>query len=459
MPPKSRSRTVPPATEEIPAPTDTAPGNFPSTETTGRFLVLLREDAGKNAIKALREAADLPENKLAMARDFKEGEIDSTTLGGADGLVFEALGVAVVDAPPTAVRSLQAAAADEGQPEILAVEAERVVYAFEADLDSRRDYLRGFHRGVEVAIAEALGRGTPAGLAAAEEAVAQDTNFTWGLMATRVNSSSFSGNGIRVAVLDTGLDVSHPDFNGRAPITASFIQGQSVQDGNGHGTHCVGTSCGSLRPNTGLPRYGVAHRAQILAGKVLSNAGSGSDSGILAGIQWALQNQAHVISMSLGARVRDPNLPFSQIFETVGQRALTAGTLVIAAAGNDSRRPAAPWAVSHPANCPSFLAVAAVDRDLRVASFSNAGLNPNGGKVDIAGPGVDVDSSWPQPRLRNTISGTSMATPHVAGIAALIAEARPSARGALLWQALVSATRPLSAQSRDVGAGLAQAPQ
>ena len=133
--------------------------------------------------------------------------------------------------------------------------------------------------------------------------------------------------------------------------------------------------------------------------------------------------------MSLGARVR-VDTPPSVIFEQVGQRALRAGTLIVAAAGNDSNRPFAIDPVSHPANCASIMAVAALDQQLQVARFSNAGLNPQGGQVDLAGPGVAVHSAWPRPDLHNRISGTSMATPHVAGIAALLAEANPAARAA-----------------------------
>jgi subtilisin len=191
-------------------------------------------------------------------------------------------------------------------------------------------------------------------------------------------------------------------------------------------------------------------------GKVLSNAGSGSDSSILAGIEWAVNNKCAIVSMSLGGPVA-AGQGYSQIFERVAKRALAAGTLVIAAAGNDSHRPATIAPVGHPANCPSIMAVGALDSQLKVGYFSSGGINPQGGQVDIAGPGVQIRSSWPRPTLYNTISGTSMATPHVAGIAGLYAEANPQSRGLSLWTLLVQRARRLSLPSRDVGSGLVQA--
>jgi subtilisin len=127
--------------------------------------------------------------------------------------------------------------------------------------------------------------------------------------------------------------------------------------------------------------------------------------------------------------------------------------------GNESQRPGFIAPVGRPANCPSIMAVAAVDNRLGVAPFSCGGINPEGGGVDIAGPGVNVYSSWPMPTRYRSISGTSMATPHVSGIAALWLEARGSnttAQG--VWQLLVSNARRLPLPARDVGTGLVQAP-
>jgi subtilisin family serine protease len=331
------------------------------------------------------------------------------------------------------------------------------------------EYIHGYRDAVNQLAGKILGESgsSVAGEAGIEPMeVFNEGQFTWGLQATKAAQSSFTGRGVRVAVLDTGMDLQHPDFLGRIVQSQSFVPGQAVQDGHGHGTHCIGTSCGSRGPRSPnqLPRYGVAYEAEIYAGKVLSNAGSGSDGGILNGINWAVLNRCAVVSMSLGAKVASPNQPFSVIFEQAAQRALLAGTLIIAAAGNDSNRPSLVWAVSHPANCPSIMAVGAIDAQLgtnlprKVASFSNGGLNPQGGQVDIAGPGRAIRSSWLRPQLYNTISGTSMATPHVAGIAALFAQAFPTQRGRALAALLLSRALRLPLPSSDVGAGMVQAP-
>ena len=377
---------------------------MPRFGATGRSLVLFAQDAADAGVQAVNDAID--------AMPSVE--------------VFALLGVAVVDAPPDRIASAQATEA------VLAIEPERFVGLF--DLSS--DYLRGYR--------DAVDHLTEIGVTQPEPE--PDEGSTWGLQAVRVPESARSGAGVRVAVLDTGFDLTHPDFAGREPVTRSFIDGEAVQDGNGHGTHCIGTALGPLAPEDG-PRYGIAHEGEIFAGKVLSNAGSGSDTQILAGIEWAVEQGCAVVSMSLGAPVA-PGQAYSQVFERAARRAQDAGTLIVAAAGNESNRPASIKPVGHPANCPSILAVAALDPNLRVASFSNRGLNPDGGQVDVAGPGVDVYSSWPMPTRYRTISGTSMATPHAAGVAAQLAEANPEARGAALGRLLVATARRLDVSLR-----------
>jgi subtilisin len=370
--------------------------------TTGRSLVLFDDGAAEAGIEAVQAATGL--ELVAQA-------------------LFALLGVAVVDAPPD--RLAQAGTSNA----ILAVEAERVVYALDVMPGPIRD---------------------------AEPAAVDEAEATWGLQATKVIDSSRTGRGIRVAVLDTGIDQQHPDFAGRTITTRSFVEGEEVQDEHGHGTHCIGTALGPRSPEI-KPRYGIAHEAEIFAGKVLSTAGSGGDAGILAGIEWAIENGCAVVSMSLGAPTQ-PGQAHSEVFERVARRAQDAGTLIVAAAGNESDRPDVVNPVAHPANCPSIMAVAAVDSDGAIAPFSNRGINPDGGEVDIAAPGVAVYSSWPLPTRYRTISGTSMATPHVAGIAALYAEQDATARGAALSRLLTDGAQRTPLPPEDAGAGLVQAP-
>lgn len=435
--------------------------------TTGRYLVLMHRDGAKQGLKALAEVGGL---SIASSSDFEDGASNSETLGGADALFLENLGVAVVDAPPEQMNSVRAMG--EGQDSsILAVEAERIVHtmmipsavaqpegsAFSSHLGVfgpavPLDYLSGYRDAVNFLVDRMLGTQSEEELCAEAMSEAQTT---WGLQITGVTSSKFSGRGVRVAVLDTGMDLTHPDFAGRTIVSQSFVSGQAVQDGSGHGTHCIGTACGP-RSSGQPPRYGIAFNCEIYAGKVLSNQGSGGDGGILSGIDWAVNQKCQIVSMSLGSPVA-PGGAFSQVYEHTARRAVASGTIIIAAAGNESSRPGFIAPVGHPANCPSILAVAAIDAKMRVAAFSCGGINNHGGHVDIAAPGVQVRSAWPQPTLYNTISGTSMATPHVAGIAALHAEASGT-RGATLAQILMQSAKRLSLPSRDAGVGLVQAP-
>lgn len=463
---KSTARTSTPQ-PSAPQPSLGSTPAEPPGEFTGRYLVLLREDDLSSGLQALKSRAGLSE--VCNSADFSDGEVEMAQASDAEIFVLDKLKVAVVNADPTQVQGLNAAVADDSA--ILAVEPERFMYALQrVELQTGGtpplQYLRGYRDAVNH-LYDALAVESPelaeAGIAASFADTAQ---FTWGLQATKASQSRFTGRGVRIAVLDTGMELSHPDFAGRAITSLSFIAGEQVQDGNGHGTHCIGTALGAKSPMTGVRRYGCASMGEIFAGKVLSNGGSGADNGILAGINWAITNQCRVISMSLGAAVR-PGETFSPIYEAVAQRALQSkpGTLIIAAAGNSSRLPNGqrrepPNPVGRPANCPSILAVGALDSTLKVAPFSDGGINPNGGGVDIAGPGVSVFSSFPINRgSHGTISGTSMATPHVAGIAAMWLEAAGMNTNAhALWQMLTGNALRLPISSRDVGAGLVQAP-
>lgn len=417
-------------------------------ETTGRFIVVFAEGTAAPA-SILRDTAGMPD--VVTSRELREEEASEDTAQTTD-TVFDELGMAVVSADPEQLGALQTSAEAHGN--VLSVSPE-LVHHVRAD-----DYVRGYVDGVGD-LGRRLGAsgGGPVPAPGAQPAespqVFRDTtDLTWGIQACRADVSTWSGQGIAVAVLDTGFDAGHPDFGGRSVTMRSFVPGESAQDGHGHGTHCIGTACGPKTPATG-PRYGVAYAAEIHVGKVLSNGGSGTDGGILAGIDWAVQSGCAVISMSLGADVPREHPPYT----VAGRRSLDKGCLIVAAAGNNAMRTQLDFGfVGAPANSPYVLAVGALNQQLDMAYFSARTLrDARGGQVDVAGPGYQIYSSWPMPTRYRAISGTSMATPHISGLAALWAEAT-GYRGRELWSILTQESRRLLAPSLDVGSGMVLAP-
>jgi subtilisin family serine protease len=418
------------------------------TEYTGRYVILLDPSNQESGLNALRSSADVA--SVERVRGGEPGNVAELLERPDVSVLFEELGAAVVEVRPEQRHALVTMA--EAESSIIAAEPERVVYAspITTPQQAPTEFFPAYRSDEDV-----VARHTRAEMAAAQGPAWDEQRWTWGLQAIRANLSSLTGRDVKIAVLDTGVDTDHPDLAGRIEATASFVPGEAVEDGNGHGTHCIGTAAGPVNPQQG-PRYGVACDARILAGKVLSNAGSGTDGQILAGMAWAVARGARVISMSLGGPVRPGEL-FPQTYEKLAQRVLERGTVIVAAAGNDSRRPPSVQPVSRPANCPSILAVAALDRAITTSFFSNGGINGQGGEINIAAPGRDVRSAAPGGGYQ-VLSGTSMATPHVAGVIALLAQANPNASAADLMAVLKSGAFPLTQPVRDVGAGLLQAP-
>ncbi|MEU8652516.1 S8 family serine peptidase [Streptomyces sp. NPDC048737] len=418
------------------------------TEYTGRYVVLLDLGNQQSGLSALRSAADIaPVERVSGAETTNIAEL----LENPDVSVhFEELGAAVVEVRADQRHALVTTA--EADPSIIAAEPERMVYAsvITAPQQAPAEFFPAYRSDEET-----VERHTKAEMAVAQGPAPDEQKLTWGLQAIRAGLSSLTGRGVKIAVLDTGVDTGHPDLAGRIEDTASFVSGETVEDGHGHGTHCIGTAAGPANPQQG-PRYGVATEARILAGKVLSNAGSGADGQILAGMAWAVSRGARVISMSLGARVRPGEL-FPQTYEQLAQRTLKRGTLIVAAAGNESQRPQSVEPVGRPANCPSILAVASLDQSLTTSFFSCGAINGAGGEINIAAPGRDVHSAAPGGGYQS-MSGTSMATPHVAGVVALLAEANPNAGSVGLKASLLSGAFPLTQPVEDVGSGLLQVP-
>ena len=408
---------------------------------TGRTLVTFKEGATDAGVEELQSSG----LNVADANDVDY--VGVSALDNSDVLVFKEIGVALVTAD--AVQSLDVT----GQGTVAAVAPELFVFPADSYLGGYQsaqagtaesglsEYFRGFLGAATAIRNDIAGGALPTGEEEDAEAL---LNATWGLIACRVPSSAFSGAGIKVAVLDTGFDLTHPDFPlARIGDQKSFVVGQEVQDLHGHGTHCIGTACGPKSPAAPTPRYGIAYESSIFVGKVLSNTGSGTQAQVLAGMNWAIAAGCEVISMSLGSVS-----PVNAAYTAAGRTALDRGCLIVAAAGNTAPNP-----TGSPANSPTIMSVASLDSDMRLSSFTQRG------KIEIAGPGRDVFSSVPMPARYGTKSGTSMATPHVAGCAALWAQTSPNLRGQSLWRRVQETARGLPLPASQVGAGLVQAPQ
>lgn len=258
-------------------------------------------------------------------------------------------------------------------------------------------------------------------------------------------AAGFDGTGTKVAVLDTGIDLNHADVKDRVVGSKSFVDTATVQDGHGHGTHVASTIAGSGADSAGRLK-GVAPGAELLIGKVLSDNGSGPNSASIAGMEWAVDQGADIVSMSLGDDEGTADDPMSQAVERLSA---TSDSLFVVAAGN-----AGPGAstVGSPGAAPSALTVGAVDRTDALAGFSSRG--PVGEdqaiKPDITAPGVDIVAARAAGTAMGTVvdahytsaSGTSMATPHVAGAAAILAQRHPDWAGARIKAELTSHTTP-----------------
>jgi subtilisin len=397
------------------------------TLETGRYLVTYHEGAADEGLKLLKTQGF----SVADARDFKDQAVSLDEVGGAEAVMFPEIGVALVGGAALEQHGLRTQTELPMEGPVETIEPEYFVFA------GSREYLRGFVSAAET-IAKDLG--TERGGLEEDEIKPEALGAAWGLVRCKVPPCSRSGQTIKVAILDTGMDLRHPDFAGRSITSRTFV-GQPVQDLHGHGTHVTGTACGPMAPVGSTPRYGIAFGSRIFVGKVLTNTGSGTTATVLAGMNWAIANQCEVINMSLGAQS-----PVQAAYTIAGAVALARGLLIIAAAGNRTTSTGAP------ANSPTIMSVASLDPALRPSSFSNFG------KIEISAPGGDIFSSLPMPRRYGVLSGTSMAAPHVAGCAALWAQTSSALRGMALWRRLQSSAVRLPFPAARVGSGLVQAP-
>ncbi|MFV0594301.1 S8 family serine peptidase [Shewanella sp.] len=262
-------------------------------------------------------------------------------------------------------------------------------------------------------------------------------------------ANKYNGNGVIVAVLDTGYDVEHRDLEGQVLVSKDFsFSSNGVDDLNSHGTHTASTIAGTGIESNGF-YAGMAPGAKLLVGKVLNNSGSGSTTGILNGMIWAVNQGADVVSMSLGGSGTSCTGPLVDMVEALSDKAL-----FVVSAGNSFTRES----VGIPGCAPSALTVGAVDRDNNTASFSSRGPSPDGhsAKPDIASQGVDVvaaASGGNGATAYRSMSGTSMSAPHVSGGAAIVMEARPELTPRQVKEVLTSSVLPNDSHVLEQGAG------
>lgn len=448
---------------------------------TGRFFGRLRSGPpGPTTTAAIKER--FPEGRVFVTAERADEPMP--TEEQADVVVFSHLGI-VLSMSGDAHQRLRG----------------RVLSADGAEATPAEDLLVGDDEAVREPVAV---EPQPTEETAAEEAAPlpaetlREEQYTWGLRAMGVPSRpDLTGRGVRIAVLDTGVDAVHPDLldlpaDGRMRSTPDVnLSGPAetralAQDMQGHGTRVCGLIHGTCRddqPETdasGAPavirRYGVAPGATLLVCQVTDDEGKADDGWVIRGIDWAIEQHCDIVCLCWGVEGGPP----TQAFEDAGKRALQNGLLVVAAAGDEGRADPPRGCVACPANARTILAVGALRKNGRVAAISprgpassltERGPDANDGtEIDLVAPGVGVFSSAiPDPDFPETTmydrnwAGTSAAAPYVAGIAALYIEARGrGVRGSALWRALIEGSTKLDPATNPApekaGAGCAHVP-
>ena len=270
----------------------------------------------------------------------------------------------------------------------------------------------------------------------------------WGLDAIQVTTSwaiGYTGKGVKVAILDTGISLAHPDLvvsGGHSAVDYTT----SYNDDHGHGTHVAGI-VGAKNNDIGV--VGAAPDASLYAVKVMNQSGGGYVSDMIEGIDWSISNKMHIINMSIGT----PS--YSSAMDTVVNKAYRAGILIVAAAGNNGTADGSADTVEYPARLKNAIAVGAVD-----ASNIRPYFSATGETVEVAAPGVSIMSTYLNGGYAY-MSGTSMATPYAAGTLALIKQANPTASAGTLRLKLQTSAIDLGVTGKDsfYGYGLIQGPK
>ncbi|MGC7094481.1 S8 family serine peptidase [Amycolatopsis lurida] len=269
--------------------------------------------------------------------------------------------------------------------------------------------------------------------------------------------AGLDGTGSTVAVVDTGIDAGHPDLAGKVTASADFSGEGDTADRHGHGTHVASIAAGTGAASGGKYR-GVAPAAKLVVAKVFDSTGEGDTSQVMAGIDWAVSTGAKIVNLSLGAGVTDGADPLS---EQVDELSAKTGTLFVVASGNSGP---GDRTVTTPGSAAAALTVGAVDDAGKLAWFSSRGprLRDALVKPEITAPGVEITAARasgtamgaPVDDDYTSASGTSMATPHVAGAAALLLQQHPQWTGQALKNALASTAKDLGLRWYEQGAGL-----
>ncbi|SER99596.1 Subtilase family protein [Streptomyces sp. yr375] len=273
-------------------------------------------------------------------------------------------------------------------------------------------------------------------------------------------AAGYDGTGTKIAVLDTGVDTSHPDLTGQVIEAQDFADSGSTGDKFGHGTHVASITAGTGAKSDGKYK-GVAPGAKILNGKVLDDNGGGYDSGIIAGMEWAVAQGADVVNLSLGGTDTPGVDPLE---ETVNRLSAESDALFVIAAGNEGEY--GEKTVGSPGSADAALTVGAVDKSDKLADFSSRGprVGDSGVKPDLTAPGVAITAAAAAGSVLAgafpsdtpgylTLDGTSMATPHVAGAAALLAQQHPDWTGERIKSVLTASAKPGAYSSFQQGTG------
>jgi subtilisin family serine protease len=415
---------------------------------TGRYMIVLRPGEIEAGIALLRKEGF----KVADSRDSGTEIVRETDMPDVDIIVYARTGIALLSGEDDQLERVSGMISGSGP--IVAVNPEGITVPSDLPRSSQRELalLRGYH----AAVSSFLDQNTE------NSQSVLDATVDWVVGITGAATSKFTGSGVKIGFADTGLDLGHPDFQGRVVAAASAVPNANAQDFVGHGTHCTGVACGPMNPAS-VPRYGISPNSQIVVVKVMTDASVGAQGWVVSGCEWAVANGCRIICLAIQEPV-SPGQGFDVTYEQLGRFCLTSNTLLIAAAGNDSDRGLGSIRpVSAPANCPSIMAVGAAgfaNGNVFIANFSNAGgVNGAGSDVDLVAPGVSVPSALPMPTAYGVISGTSQAAAVVAGVAALGLQMHPELNALGLWRALQGTARKLSFPTSDAGAGFVLAPQ